>query len=195
MPSVASLVRAAGGFMKHVDYFQHKEDNKEFLRSDLWEFTFINPPKIVFWPGEAIFQKRLVNISVGLDTSVNGFEKRVRGNFAIHQKTGQNTSGMLTLSFIDKEDQAITYFVDNWKQMIADRDTKFSTRKQDHFADCKLYLLNTPRLPVRELSFWNCCISDGAFDENGVAEDGGDRADVQLTMSFEHVSREPLNLR
>ena len=196
MASVASLVRGNDGYMKFIDYTStYRDNNKEFLRGDCWEFHFVNPPKIVYFPGNDIFQSRLNQVNVGIDTSVNGFEKRMRGNYVIFQKTGQNTSGSLTLGFVDKEDQAILYFLDDWKQKIADRDTKYSFRKDDLVADCELILTNSSRIAVRKLTFYNCIIQDGSWDENGTAEDGTDRADIQLSMVFEHYSRETLTIK
>lgn len=190
MASVAELVRGGDGYMKFIDYQStYKDNNKEFLRGDMWEFSFINAPKIVYYPGDNIFKARLNQVSVGIDTSVNGFEKRMRGNYTIFQQTGQNTAGSLTLGFVDKEDQALTYFFDDWRQKIADRDTKYSFRKDDLVADCQLVLTNSSRLAVRTLKFYNCIIQDASIDENGVAEDGSDRADIQLSMKFEHYER------
>ena len=186
---VSDLVKGSGGLMSYVEYTGYKDDNKEFLRGDFWHFSFLNAPKIVYYPGDKIFNQRLTQVNVGIDNSVNGFEKRFRGNFVAYQKTGQNTSGTLSLSFIDREDQAITYFLDDWHQKIADRDTKYSFRKDDLVADCTLELLNSSRIKVRTLTFFNCIIADKTFDENGVAEDGSDRSDVQLTMNFEHFDR------
>lgn len=42
----------------------------------------------------------------------------MRGNYTIIQKTGQNTSGTLSLAFVDKEDQAITYWFDNYNEIF-----------------------------------------------------------------------------
>lgn len=193
--AVASLVSGNDGNLNFIDYeYTYKDDNKEFLRGDLWHFSFLNAPKIVYYPGDTIFNARLNQISVGIDNSVNGFEKRMRGNFSIYQQTGQNTSGTLSLSFVDREDQAITYFLDDWHQKIADRDTKYSFRKDDLVADCEIKFLNSSRIPVRTIKFFNCIITDKTFDENGVAEDGSDRADVQLTMKFEHYQRDFNNI-
>ena len=189
MAAVKDLVRSAGGYMSFIDYERtYKDDNKEFLRGDMWEFTFLNPPKIVYYPGDTIFKARLNSVNVSLNTSTNGFEKRMRGNYTIMQKTGQLTNGQLALAFVDKEDQAISYFVDDWRQKIADRDTKYSFRKDDVVADCEMVLTNSSRKKVRTITFYNCIIDDAPLDINGVAEDGTDRADVQLTMSFEHHS-------
>lgn len=195
MATVAELVRRDDGYMKFIDYTStYRDNNKEFLRGDMWQFDFITWPKIVYSPGNTIFHARLNSVQVGIDSSVSGFEKRMRGNYVIRQQTGQNTSGTLTLSFVDREDQAISYFVDDWKQKIADRDTKYSFRKDDVVADCKLVLTNSSRLAVRSLNFYNCIIQDAALDESGVDSDGTDRSDIQLSMAFEHYDRNFDNL-
>lgn len=195
MAAVRDLVRSAGGYMDFIDYLGYvRDDNKEFLRGDMWEFSFINPPRIVYYPGDIIFKTRLTNVNISVNTSTNGFEKRMRGNYTLYQKTGQLTNGQLALTFSDKEDQAISYFTDDWRQKIADRDTKYSFRKDDLVADCEMYYTNSSRKAVRHLTFFNCIIDDAPLDLNGVAEDGTDRADVQLSMSFEHYDVEWLNV-
>ena len=195
MASVSSLVRAAGGYMKFIDYTtSYRDENKEFLRGDMWELEFTNPPKIVYFPGNDLINARLNQVNLGIDTSASGFEKRMRGNYVIFQQTGQQTSGQITLQFTDREDQAISYFADDWRQKIADRDTKYSFRKDDLVADIKLVITNSSRIDVRTLKFYNCIIQDAGLDENGVAEDGTDRAEVPITLKFEHYSRDFDNL-
>ena len=100
----------------------------------------------------------------------------------MYQQTGQNTAGTLSLQFTDKEDQALTYFFDDWRQKIADRDTKYSFRKDDLVCDCRLILTNSSRIDVRTLVFYNCIIQSAALDENGVTDDGTDRADITLEL-------------
>ena len=190
MATVVELVRSGDGYMKFIDYTStYKDNNREFLRGDMWEFSFLNAPKIVYYPGDTIFKARLNQVNVGIDTSVQGFEKMMRGGYILYQRTNQNTSGTLSLSFVDKEDQAITYFVDDWRQKISDRDTKYSFRKDDVVADCQLVLTNSSRIKVRTLKFYNCIISDAGVNENGELSSSSDRADVQLTMNFEHYER------
>lgn len=164
-------------YMKQLKYHTLVETNKEFLRSDLWEFTFTNPPQVVYYPGDDIIQTRLVSTNVGVDTSVTGFEKHLRNSYILYQQTGQQTAGVINLSFVDREDQAIFYFGDDWRQKIANRDNKFSFRKEDLVAQCEMVFLNTSRVPVEKMIFYNCIISDFSFAETGTAEDGGDRSD------------------
>lgn len=187
--SVKQLVTGPDQALNFLDYHNLKETEKEFLRGDLWEFTLRNAPKVVYYPGDEIFKKRLIQINLGVDTSVNGFEKRLRGNFVLLQKTGQNTAGTISLQFTDREDQAISYFVDDWRQKIADRDCKYSFRKEDLVCDAQLDIYNSSRVPVRTLVFYNCILQDAQLDENGVADDGSDRADVPLNLQFEHYER------
>lgn len=193
--SVAELVRGSSAHMKFVDYdSSYKDNNKEFLRGDMWQFDFMNPPKIVYYPGDDIIHKRLNSVNIATDGSVNGFEKRFRGNYVVRQQTGQSTNGNITLGFIDKEDQAISFFVDDWRQKICDRDTKYSFRKDDLVCDCEMYILNSSRVDVKRLEFLNCIIMDAPLDENGAEMDGTDRSDIQVQLSFEHYKREFLNL-
>lgn len=173
-------------YMKQLGYHEIVQTNKEFLRTDLWEFRFTIPPAIVYYPGDDVIQTRLTQVNVGIDTSVTGFEKHMRNTYTLHQRTGQRTDGTLSLNFVDREDQAIAYFVDDWKQKIADRDSKYSFRKEDLVSQCEMILLNTSRLPVCKLTFYNCQLQDASRDENGQAEDGGDRSDTSLNLSFEH---------
>ena len=173
-------------YMKSLKYHTLVETQKEFLRGDLWEFTFTNPPAVVYYPGDDIIQTRLVQANVGTDTSVTGFEKHMRNSYILYQQTGQQTAGVINLNFIDREDQAITYFVDDWRQKIANRDNKFSFRKEDTVAQCEIVFLNTSRVPVRKLIFYNVTITSADTDENGVPEDGSDRSDVSLGLKFEH---------
>ena len=188
--AVSELVRGSDGRQKFIDYIgTYRDDNKEFLRGDMWEFHFVTAPKIVYYPGDDIINKRLHSVQIGIDYSVIGFEKRMRNDFTIYQQTGQNTHGTLSLNFTDKEDQAIHYFTDDWRQKIADRDTKYSFRKDDLVCDCRMVLTNSSRLDVRTLYFYNCIISDATLDENGQADDGTERADVTLNLKFEHYSR------
>ena len=192
---VANLVRGQeGGLMKFIDYQRYRDNNKEFLRGDMWEFKMVNAPKIVYYPGDDLINTRLNSVQVGIDYSTTGIEKRMRGGFTIAQRTSQNTSGTLTLQFVDREDTAITYWVTDWRNRISDMDTRYSFRKDDLVADCSLTITNSSRVAVKKLYFYNCLYQDAPINENGEEASETDRADVTLTMSFEHYHRIEHNL-
>jgi hypothetical protein len=193
MATVAELVRPGGEALSGINFIDwektYKDNNREFLRGDMWKLSFTQAPKIVYYPGDEILNGRLNAVNVGIDTSSNGITKRMRGGWDIYQQTSQNTNGTLSLQFVDREDQAITYWLDDWRQKIADRDTRYSFRKDDLVANVKLVLTNSSRITVRSLEFFNCVITDAQIDENGATESETDRADVVLSMKFEHYSR------
>jgi hypothetical protein len=185
MASVSSLVRSGDGRMKFIDYENtYKDNNKEFLRGDMWELSFINAPKIVYYPGDDIINARLNSVQVGIDYSATGIEKRMRGGWNIQQRTNQNTGGTLSLSFVDKEDCAISYWTTDWRNKIADPDTKYSFRKDDLVCDIQLVITNAQRIDVKTLNFWNCQFQDAPINENGELESEADRADVTISLTL-----------
>lgn len=197
MATVASLVRASdySGRMQFIDYENtYKDNNKEFLRGDMWELKCLNAPKIVYYPGDEILNARLNSVQVGIDYSATGITKQMRGGWRIEQRTNQNTSGTLTLSFVDREDCSITYWVTDWRDKIADPDTKYSFRKDDLVSDWMLVITNAQRIDVKTLTFFNCQFSDSPINENGELDSESDRADVTLSLTFEHYSRQHNNL-
>ena len=191
---VAQLVRDGKDLMYFIDYLNYRDNNKEFLRGDMWEFHMDHSPKIVYYPGDMLINTRLNSVQVGIDYSTTGIEKRMRGGFTISQRTSQNTSGTLTLQFLDREDTAITYWVIEWRNRISDMDTRYSFRKDDLVADCSLTITNSSRVAVKKLYFYNCLYQDAPINENGEEASETDRADVTLTMSFEHYHRDEFNL-
>ena len=197
MATVASLVRASdySGRMQFIDYENtYKDNNKEFLRGDMWELKCLNAPKIVYYPGDEILNARLNSVQVGIDYSATGITKQMRGGWRIEQRTNQNTSGTLTLSFVDREDCSITYWVTDWRDKIADPDTKYSFRKDDLVSDWMLVITNAQRIDVKTLTFYNCQFQDAPINENGELDSESDRADVTLSLTFEHYSRQHNNL-
>lgn len=197
MATVASLVRASdySGRMQFIDYENtYKDNNKEFLRGDMWELKCLNAPKIVYYPGDEILNARLNSVQVGIDYSATGITKQMRGGWRIEQRTNQNTSGTLTLSFVDREDCSITYWVTDWRDKIADPDTKYSFRKDDLVSDWSLVITNAQRIDVKTLTFYNCQFQDAPINENGELDSESDRADVTLSLTFEHYNRQHNNL-
>lgn len=181
--------------MNFIDWQQtYKDNNKEFLRGDMWELKFINAPKIVYYPGDDIINARLNSVQVSIDYSVTGIEKRMRGGWSIQQKTMQNTAGQLQLSFVDREDCSISYWATDWRNKISDPDTKYSFRKDDLVADIQLVITNAQRIDVKTLTFWNCQFQDAPLNENGETESESDRADVSIALTFEHYERNHDNI-
>ena len=83
MATVAELVKKDSrmGFIGWERTY--KDNNKEFLRGDMWELKFLNAPKIVYYPGDDIMNARLNSVNVGIDYSVGGIAKRMRNDYVL----------------------------------------------------------------------------------------------------------------
>jgi hypothetical protein len=175
--------------LNYINYETLSEEHKEFLRSDLWDLEIVSAPPAVYFPGNAMLKARTRGVTPSFGAGLTEIQAIIR-HFKIRQTViSGTTEGTINVEYTDREDQAISYFVDDWRQKIADRDTKYSFRKEDIVADARLVILNSSRIPVRTLEFYNCVIQDAGLDENGTAEDGADRSDVPLSLRFEHYRR------
>lgn len=192
MPSILSALKALGGNtnMSYVNYVDIKENGKEFIRKDMWDVEMTSKPQSVYYPGDPIFKARCSAVEPSISAEVSGIEQTIRG-YTIKQKTSRNTSGSVTLTFIDREDQAIAVMVDDWKNKISDPDNKYSFRKQDTIADIKHTIFNSSRIPIRTLQYLTCQPNSAEMPEGGSseAEQSESNSEISLVLDFEHYKR------
>lgn len=169
-----------------LNYQRLREGNKEFTRSDLWDISFITKPKCYF-PGKDFVNQRCTAVSPGLPNSVGNFSHNIRG-FEIHQATTQQTSGTATLTFVDREDLAIRTWLEEWKQLMADRDTLKGSRKSDYCCELKINYYNTSRNLISTVTLYNCMLTDAAPSEDGTNEPAS-TSDISVTLKYEHFKR------
>jgi hypothetical protein len=192
MPDFISALEALSQnpYMSEVNYVSLNENQREFIRPDMWEATFATVPLAVYFPGHDIIKKRLTGIQPSIPTSVSGIQQIIRG-YIINQKTSQNTSGTVNLVFTDREDQSITAFCNDWRNKISDPDNKYSFRKEVTIADVEHKILNTSRVPLRTLLYKTCQPNDIALNEEGTSdvEVTSSLSEVTLGLDFEHFKR------
>lgn len=176
--------------LEFLDYKRIREGNKEFTRSDLWEISFITVPQCYF-PGKEFIDQRCTGVSPGIPNSVGEFSHNIRG-FDIHQATTQRTSSAASLTFVDREDLAIRTWIEEWKQLMADRDTLKGNRKETYCCDIKITYFNTSRIPISEITLYNCMLTDATPAEDGTNEPSS-TSDIQMTLKYEHFRRQYLN--
>lgn len=172
-----------------LDFLQYqklREGNKEFTRSDLWEIEFTRPPQC-YYPGKEFIDQRCTSVEPGIPNSVGEISHNIRG-FNIHQGTIQTTSGSATLTFVDREDLAIRTWVEEWKGIIANRDTLFGKRKSAYCAELKIKYYNTSRNLLYHLILYNCMLTDATPQESGT-NDPASSSDISLSVKYEHFER------
>jgi hypothetical protein len=97
------------------------------------------------------------------------------------------------LSFVDKEDQAVSMFIHDWQQKITDMDTKFQYRKEDTVCTCRLIQLNTSRIPIAKWLLKTCQLTNGVIQRQFTDEpqNGGE---LTMELNFEHMKLEWKNI-
>lgn len=176
-----------------LNYDKMRENGREFLRKDHWEASFITTPGVVYVPPQGLLNLRVTSFTTAIDSEISGIEADLRG-YNVKQKGKVKTSGSITLTMIDREDQSLAYMKDSWAEAICGRDTMFSNAKSDLVADIKLTMYNSSRIPVRTLTFYSCQPNENELNEVDFADDASaNLGELSLTLDFEHYRRSILS--
>lgn len=177
--------------LKHRNYFHVAKGNLELIRGDIWDLVITKWPTAVYNPGDDILKTRLKTVDPGVTLNINIIEKEIFGH-SIHQNAGRGSQkASMTLNFIDKEDQAITYTTKDWMDQIADPDTNFGRHVSELIFECSLVFYNTRLQPIRSIEFYKGIFKDPQFVE-GTQERGTDISEVTWNIDFEHHHRNVL---
>jgi len=181
--------------LNYMNYEDIREEKKEFIRNDFFDFEFISTPSAVYCPKPEILKARLAAIEPNFPAGVGLMEVTIRG-FTIRQAVIQGTTaGSIALTFYDREDQAISAFIDDWRDKLGDRQNRYAFRKEDTCAEGKLTVFNTSRKPIREYTMHSLQIADGLGTLNVAygSDDPQQSGTCQLVMNFEHYDYQFLN--
>jgi hypothetical protein len=181
--------------LNYINYSNINENQKEFLRSDLWDWKFTLPPAAVYYPGDEIFQTRLTTVAPTFSHSpAGGIDITIRG-YQISQKVGYESHGSVTLTFEDREDQSITAFFFDWQEKLTERSTKYTFRKEDTYAEAIVTQFNSSRIPIRRYQLLTCqlasCTPSIAMDSATAPSSSGN---ISAEIAYEHHIMELLNL-
>ena len=179
--------------LNFINYKNINGEQQEFLRSDLWYFEFIVPPACVYFPGNDLIKARLTEVSIQTGGSLTPIQANIRG-FEIQQNVSVHSNGSISLSFVDFEDQSISIFKRDWQQKLTNMDNKFTYRKEDTVAQCKLVQLNSSRIPIYEWVFQTCQLTDGTINRTFGSDDASNNGNVEMNLSFEHCVPQELNI-
>lgn len=179
--------------LNYINYENMNEEQREYLRTDLWDFEFTVPPAAVYFPGNALIKTRLTGVSPNFPGALGTITANFRG-FDIAQKVGVHSNGSVTLNFIDREDQAITYFKLDWQQKLTNLDNRFTYRKEDTVAECKLTMFNSSRIPIFKWTLLTCQLDDGTLSRSFTSDDPAQNGETEMVLTYEHIRPLGLNL-
>jgi hypothetical protein len=184
----SNLLKQNNG-LNYINYDRIKEEGKEFLRTDVWDFTFTVPPAAVYFPGNDLLKVRCSECQPQFPASLSEISATIR-QFTIRQSVmSGTTSGGISLTYTDREDQAISAFIDDWRDKISGRNTRYSFRKEDTVAEGVLTMYNSTRHPIREYlchSLQPESDMSGTLNPSFNSDDPQNAGTCNLSLRFEH---------
>lgn len=174
--------------LSHRNYFKIAEQNLEAIRGDIWDLNITKWPLAVYNPGEEILKIRLKSVSPGVTTDFTTIDKTINGH-TLHSPGGRGaTNGSSTFNYEDKEDQALTYMINDYLNQCSDPDTGFGRHKTELVMEYNLMFYNTLLKPIRKIEFYSSIYGGSTLPED-TTDRGGDLSAVSLTQKFEHHKR------
>jgi hypothetical protein len=174
--------------LNYINYENIAEGNREFLRSDTWDFEFTVPPAAVYFPGNGLLKKRMMNVNPQFPSQLGNMQAVIR-QFQINQSTfSGTTAGSISIDYMDREDQAITAWLDDWRDKIGGRQNRYAFRKEDVIAQGRLIWMNSSRKPIREYTIYTMQLQDpgAGINPQFTSDDAQNLGQVSASWSFEH---------
>lgn len=175
--------------LNYINYNTLKEEHKEFLLSNLWNFRFSVPPAAVYYPGEQMLAARTQSVDPSFPGGLTEVSAIIR-QFTIRQTVmSGTTAGSFTVQYNDREDQAIAVFIDDWRDKLGDRENRYMFRKEDTIATGILTMYNTSRKPIREYTLHAVQPGDGSPVIQGSfnSDDPTNIGQYSIQFTFEHM--------
>lgn len=183
--------------LNYINYDEIREEHKEFLRSDLWDLEVIEAAHAVYFPGNQMLKVRTTGVSPSFGGGLTEIEATIR-QFRIRQTViSSTTSGTISVTYIDREDQAIRIFLDDWREKLWGRENRYTYRKEDTIATWRLTHFNSSRKPIAKFLMYAIQPSSGIDETINKSFDSGDPQNIgeyNITYSFEHYSLEWCNI-
>jgi hypothetical protein len=175
--------------LNYINYATLSEEHKEFMRSDLWDIDFVIPPAAVYFPGNALLKARTQGVDPSFPGGLTELTAIIR-QFTIRQTVmSGTTAGTFTINYQDREDQAISAFLDDWRDKLGGRVDRYTFRKEDTIAECRLTMYNSSRKPIRIYTLKAVQPSDGtpALTHSFTSDDPAMLGTINAPFSFEHM--------
>ena len=174
--------------LNYINYQKISEGHKEFLRSDVWDFEFTKVADAVYFPGMDLLHARMMSVTPQFNVGLSQMQATIR-QFTINQTAlSGTTSGSLSMDFMDREDQAITVWLDDWRDKMGSREERYAFRKEHTYSDGKLTHMNSSRKPLRIFEIYTIQPTDvgGALNPSYGSDDPQNVGQISASFSFEH---------
>jgi len=158
------LLASANDPLNYIEYSKINEEQKEFLRSDMWDLQFLEAPHAVYFPGNDLLRLRTTEVNPSFNASLGEISAVIR-QYKIRQTviSGQS-DGTISVNYVDREDQAIRTFIHDWREKLWALKNRYTFRKEDTIGTIKLTQFNSSRKPINEWIMYAVQLQDGDAD-------------------------------
>ena len=181
----------------YINYETLKEEHKEFLLTNNWDLEFLEAPHACYFPGNQLLKVRTTAVTPSFPGDITEIEAIIR-QFSIVQSVGSGTTkGTISVTYVDREDQAIRIFLDDWRDKISNRENRFSFRKEDTIATVRLTHYNTTRKPIATFLMYAVRPQGNLAETMNTSfnsDDAAQAGEYSVTYTFEHFKPEWNNL-
>lgn len=182
-----------GRLSQVVNFRRINESGKEIRRKDYWLLE-IETPKGIYFPGNELIQIRTNSFTTGISDDIQVLDRSIRGFKVKQGAKPSDTSGQMQLTLSDRIDQTISYFIDQWKQAIGNRDELSGLPKELYVSPViTATYFDINENPIRQIRFINCFLSTGGLPEDGDAEPSIED-ELTISIDYEHFYREFKNV-
>jgi hypothetical protein len=195
--NVGDFLEKANDPLGYINYSDLREEDREFLRSDLWDLEWLEAPHAVYFPSNDLLRKRTTGVTPSFSAGLTEIQAIIR-QYKIRQTvlSGQS-DGTITCEYVDREDQSIRAFIHDWKEKLWGLQDRYTFRKEDTVGTVKLTQFNSSRKPIASFIMHAVQLSSGADDilnKSFTSDDPANVGEFSITYSFEHYEVSWLNM-
>lgn len=179
------------GYRRHLTRESIAGDNQDTVSNFHWELVVDQWPLAVYYPGDRVFNTRLIDVTPPSDISPQINEDRIH-NHAVKQFGNIDRSGSLSGNFQDFVDQSILAIFIDWQRKIEDEETKVGLPKSQLVMNATLLQLDRQMRAIKEWRMRTGLLSNFNTGESF----GGDNTSggkISFSIDFEHIVCNPLN--
>lgn len=148
----------------YINYTTLREENKEFLRSDLWDMEWLESPHAVYFPGNDLLKARTVGCTPSFGAGLTELSAIIRQFYIRQTVISGQTNGTISVDYIDREDQTIRAFIWDWKEKLWGNNDRYTFRKEDTIGTVKLTQFNSSRKPIAKFIMYGVQLNGGQDD-------------------------------
>lgn len=183
--------------LNYINYSSISEENREFIQSNLWDMEWLETPHAVYFPGNDLLKVRTQAVNPSFNAGLSELSAVIRQFYIRQTVISGQSNGTISVDYVDREDQSIRAWINDWRDKIWGLKDRYQFRKEDTQGTVKLTQYNTSRKAIAVFVMYSVQLNGGADDIINKAfnsEDPSNNGEYSITFSFEHYDVQWANM-